>query len=162
MLAVAPARASGPSYILLGGGKTDFVSRDHPAGDFRIEYRSGLSLVPFYETYVQVRPFVAGELSTLGAGWVGAGILFDIPLGRTGLFLSPSFAPGAYGQGHGKKLGATVEFRSQVEGGYQFGGGERVSLAVSHTSNAGLTKENPGTEAFTVNVQIPIGPLFGR
>ena len=109
-----------------------------------------------------MKPFVAGELSTLGAGWGGAGILLDIPIGKTGLFLSPSFAPGAYGQGHGKKLGSTVEFRSQFEGGYMFDDGKRISLAISHISNAGLTKHNPGTEALTINFQIPIGPLFGR
>ena len=153
-----PAWASGPDYILFGGGATDFIRQERLAGDVRVEYRSGLSLIPFFENYVQVKPFVGGELSTLGAGWGGVGILLD----RTGFFLSPSFAPGAYGQGHGKKLGSVVEFRSQAEGGYMFDDGKRISLAISHISNAGLTKHNPGTEALTINFQIPLGNLFGR
>lgn len=157
-----PARASGPDYLVLGGGATDFIRQQALAGDFRFEYRSGLSLIPFFENYVQVKPWVGGELSTLGAGWGGGGILLDIPIGRTGFFLSPSFGAGAYGQGHGKKLGSAVEFRSQAEGGYQFEDGKRVSLAFSHTSNAGLTKHNPGTEALVVNIQFPVGRLFGR
>lgn len=157
-----PARAAGPDYIVVGGGATDFIRQQKLAGDVRFEYRSGLSLIPFYDTYVQVKPFVAGELSTLGAGWGGVGILLDIPIGRTPFFLSPSFGVGAYGEGHGKKLGSTVEFRSQFEGGYQFEDGKRVSLAFSHISNAGLTRHNPGTEALTINLQLPIGSLFGR
>ena len=158
----SPARASGPDYILLGAGATDFIRQDPLAGDFRFEYRSGLSLLPFFEQYVQVKPWVGGELSTRGAGWGGVGILLDIPLGSTPFFLSPSFGVGAYGRGHGKNLGSNVEFRSQFEGGYRFDDGKRVSLALSHISNAGLTRHNPGTEALVVNVQFPIGNLFGR
>ena len=69
---------------------------------------------------------------------------------------------GAYGKGHGKNLGSTVEFRSQFEGGYQFADGKRVSVAFSHISNAGLTKHNPGTEALVFDVQLPIANLFGH
>lgn len=157
-----PARAAGPDYILVGAGATDFIRQDPLAGDFRAEYRSGYSLLPYFEQYVQVKPWAGGELSTKGAGWGGVGILLDIPLGSTPFFLSPSFGVGAYGRGHGKDLGSTVEFRSQFEGGYQFGDGKRVSVAFSHISNAGLTRHNPGTEAIVANLQFPLPPLLGR
>ena len=157
-----PARASGPDYILLGAGATDFIRQQPLAGDFRAEYRSSLSLVPFYEQYVQVHPWVGGELSTWGAAWGGVGILLDIPIGSTPFFLSPSFGVGAYGRNHGKNLGSVAEFRSEFEGGYKFSDGKRVSIAFSHISNAGLTRRNPGTEALVFDVQLPIGNLFGR
>ena len=157
-----PARAAGPDYLVLGAGATDFIRQEPLAGDFRAEYRSSLSLVPYFERYVQVKPWVGGELSTRGAGWGGVGILLDIPLGSTPFFLSPSFGVGAYGRGHGKNLGSTVEFRSQFEGGYQFTDGKRISLAISHISNAGITRHNPGTEALVFNVQLPIGFLLPR
>ena len=162
LLLPGAALASGPDYILLGGGATDVFSQQPLAGDVRAEYRSSLSLVPFFEQYVQVHPWAGGELSTKGAAWGGGGILLDIPIGTTPFFLSPSFGVGAYGRGHGKNLGSVAEFRSQFEGGYRFGDGKRVSLALSHISNAGITRHNPGTEAVVVNIQLPVGNLFGR
>ena len=155
-----PAFASGPDYIVLGAGATDVIRQERTAGEFRAEYRSGLSLLPYYEQYVQVKPWIGGQLTTRGSGWGGVGILLDIPLGS--FVVSPSFGVGAYNQAHGKKLGSVAEFRSQFEAGYMFPNGTRLTAAFDHISNAGLTKHNPGTEEFTINYQLPVGNLFGH
>ena len=159
-LMATPAWAAGPDYIVLGAGATDVLTQRPLAGEFRLEYRSGLSLLPFYEQYVQVKPFVGGQLTTKGAEWGGAGILLDIPIGS--FVVSPSFGVGAYGRGHGKNLGSVVEFRSQFEAGYMFHDGSRITAAFDHISNAGITRHNPGTEELTINYQLPVGNLFGR
>jgi lipid A 3-O-deacylase len=70
--------------------------------------------------------------------------------------LTPNFGPGLYGQGNGKKLGSYVEFRSTFEGGYVFDDGSRLVASFGHTSNAGLTKKNPGTEQAMISYQIPL------
>lgn len=155
------AAAAGPDYLVFGAGATDIIRQERTAGDLRFEYRSGLSLLPFFEQYVQVKPWIGGELATRGSAWGGGGILLDIPIAG-GFVVSPSFGVGAYGRSHGKNLGSVVEFRSQFEAGYMFQDGTRITAAFSHTSNAGITRHNPGTEAVTINYALPIGSLFGR
>ena len=39
--------------------------------------------------------------------------------------------------------------------------GSRLMAAFGHTSNAGLTKRNPGTEMATIYYQIPLTTLVG-
>ncbi len=158
----APALAADPSLVSLGLGGTDILNQEARAAvDFRVEYRSGISLLPFFEQYFKVKPLVALETTSRQSVFGGAGILIDIPLGRH-FVLSPSFVPGLYGQGNGKKLGSYVEFRSTFEGGYVFDDGTRLTAAFGHTSNAGITRHNPGTEAFTINYQIPLYRLIGN
>ena len=74
--------------------------------------------------------------------------------------LTGSFAPGLWSEGSGKDLGHVVEFRSQVELGYQFENQSRLSVAFSHLSNAGLDDDNPGTEVLNLYYHIPLDVLF--
>ena len=53
-----------------------------------------------------------------------------------------------------------VEFRSQVELGYQFENQSRLSLAFSHISNAELGDDNPGTEVLNLYYHLPLDLLF--
>jgi len=154
--------AGDPPLVSLGLGGTDILNQQaRTAGDFRLEYRSGISLIPAFEEYVKVKPFAGLELTSRSSGWAGAGIVLDIPLGQHWV-LSPSFAPGVYARGRGKNLGSFIEFRSQFEGGYVFDNQVRLVASIGHTSNAGLTKRNPGTEAGIVSLQIPLSTIFSR
>ena len=153
-----PALAD-PALVSLGIGGTDILNQEvKAAGDLRVEYRSGYSLLPFFEDYFKIKPFAGLETTTRQSVWGGAGIVLEIPLGSHWV-LTPNFAPGVYGEGNGKKLGSWVEFRSTFEAGYVFDDGTRLVASFGHTSNAGLTKHNPGTEAALVSYQIPLYKL---
>ena len=151
-----------PDLLSFGAGGTDVLNQQaRAAADFRLEYRSGISLLPFGQDYLKVKPWAGIETSSRQSIWGGGGIWLDIPLGRHWV-LSPNEGVGAYGQGNGKILGSVVEFRSAFEAGYVFDNGSRLVADFSHTSNAGITRRNPGTEAATISYQIPLTVLMGR
>ncbi len=151
-----------PDLLSLGAGGTDVLNHQtRAAADFRLEYRSGISLLPFLEDILKVKPWGGIETTSRQSIWGGGGIWLDIPLGQHWA-LSPNVGVGAYGQGNGKELGSVVEFRSAFEAGYVFDNGTRLVANFSHTSNAGITRHNPGTEAATISYQIPLTLLMGR
>lgn len=145
---VTQARADDISRLSLGVGYYD-VFDDHDAADFRIEYRPGASL--FWE----LKPFLGLEVTSDGGIWGGAGFLYDFHLTPQWV-LTPSLAAGLYSDGDGKDLGSTIEFRSQMELGYQFENASRLGVAISHISNASIGDRNPGTEIISLYYHIPM------
>jgi len=126
---------------------------DKDSVDFRAEYRSDYKLLGV------AKPWLGIEATTDQAIYGLGGILVDLYFGRRWVF-TPSFGAGAYSDGNGKDLGHTVEFRSQLEFGYRFDDRSRLSMAVSHISNAGLGDSNPGTEIATIYYHIPFREVF--
>lgn len=153
------ASAQTPARLDLAVGRTDIISQDVPATDFRADYRSGLSLLPFAQRLFTLQPFVGVEVTNKGSFWGGAGLELDAHWGHW--FISPTVAVGGYDKGNGKDLGSTLEFRTTAEAGWQFDNGLRVGVIFSHISNANIVRHNPGTEALLLSVQVPIGALFG-
>lgn len=143
-----------PDFLTLGAGWYDF-NDNMDAVDFRVEYRSDLKLLGF------IKPWAGLEFTSDRAAYGVVGIHTDIFFGRR-IVLTPSWGVGAYADGDGKDLGHTVEFRSQIEIGYRFDDWSRLSLAVSHISNASLGDNNPGTEIATIYYHIPIRNLTGE
>lgn len=162
LLAPVAVHAQGaPSLLVLGAGATDVLEGGgRAAADLRLEYRAGLSLLPFAEPLFAVRPWVGAEGTSRGSVWGGAGLLLDIPVWRFSLV--PQAGVGAYGQGRGRALGSPLEFRVGMELAYRFDDGSRVGAMFTHMSNAGVARRNPGTEAIIVTYQIPLGWLTGR
>ena len=150
--ALTPKAAADESLLSFGIGYYDIFD-DEEAVDFRAEYRAGFGFFDF------IHPWGGLEVTSDGAVFGVGGLLLDIDLGEK-LVLTPSFGAGLYDDGEGKELGNTVQFRSQIELGYRFGGGSRVSLAISHISNASLGDDNPGTEIATLYYHVPISSLF--
>lgn len=159
VILAASARAQTPARLDLAVGQTDFVRNVAPAVDFRADYRSGLSLLPFAERIFTLQPYIGIEGTNRGSVWAGAGLELDAHWGHW--FISPTIGAGAYDKGSGKNLGGTLEFRTTAEGGWQFDTGVRLGLLFSHTSNANIVDHNPGTEALLVSLQFPIGALLG-
>lgn len=58
----------------------------------------------------------------------------------------PSFAPGYFDDGDGKKMGKDLQFKSQIELAYEFYNGYEIGYAWSHISNANLGDVNPGSD----------------
>jgi hypothetical protein len=102
-----------------------------------------------------IKPWIGIQLTTDNAAYALTGILSDVYISKR-LILTPSFGVGLYSDGNGKNLGSTIEFRSQLELGYEFNNKSRISLAVSHISNAHLTDQNPGTEIFNIYYHMPL------
>lgn len=147
--------AKTPSYLSLGLGAYD-VKKDSNGGaaDFRLEYRSG---TPFFW---KMKPWGGLEVNSDGSAWAGIGVLGDY-VASNGLYFTPSFAPGLYTRGGSdKNLGHVIEFRTQVEVGYQFEGKSRLGIAISHLSNASIGERNPGTEVLNLYYHMPLDGWF--
>jgi hypothetical protein len=141
-----------PAVLSGGVGWYDFKLQDDEAVDFRLEYRHG-------DDFLWLKPWGGLEVTSDGSVWGGVGVLVDITFFDS-VVLTGSFAPGLYEDGSGKDLGHVVEFRSQVELGYQFENQSRLSLAFSHISNAHLGDDNPGTEVLNLYYHLPLDVLF--
>jgi hypothetical protein len=141
-----------PAVLSGGVGWYDFKLQDDEAVDFRLEYRHG-------DDFLWLKPWGGLEVTSDGGVWGGVGVLVDITFFDS-VVLTGSFAPGLYEEGKGKDLGHTIEFRSQVELGYQFENQSRLSLAISHISNAHLSDDNPGTEVLNLYYHLPLDVLF--
>ena len=146
------AHADDPDFLTIGGGWYDW-NDDKDSVDFRAEYRSDYKLLGVAKPWLGIEATIDHAIYGLG------GILVDLYFGRRWVF-TPSFGAGAYSDGNGKDLGHTVEFRSQLEFGYRFDDRSRLSMAVSHISNAGLSDSNPGTEIATIYYHIPFREVF--
>lgn len=146
-MVATPAAADDPDFLVIGGGWYDW-NDDKDAIDFRVEYRSDFKALGVF------KPWFGFEATSDQAVYALGGILVDLYFGRRWV-LTPSFGAGFYTDGNGKDLGHTIEFRSQLEFGYRFDDRSRLSLAVSHISNASLGDSNPGTEIATIYYHIP-------
>lgn len=148
-IAAADEHAS-QDYVALYGGYYD-ISKDNGdnAAQFGLEYR-------FADVWRGVRPSVGANVTTDGSVYGYGGMYWDVPLSDSVVF-SPNFMAGAWGEGDGKDLGHTIEFRSGLELNYQFDGGRRLGVAYNHISNAGIGSKNPGSEALLLVYQLPLG-----
>lgn len=161
VLALSPPSAAqemdasaGQSYLDLGIGAYDIFDNDDSAMDYRIEYTHG---TPFFW---KLQPFAAFEATGDGSVWAGGGVKADFMLAPN-IYLAPSLGAGLYAQGGSDKdLGSALEFRTQIEGGYQFMNGHRVGVSLSHMSNADIGDHNPGAEMLNVYYHIPVNDLF--
>lgn len=140
--------------LSVGAGWFDVLD-DQDSADFRLEYRFGKTFLGF------IKPWVGAEANLDGALYGAGGVLADIFL-TDRIMITPSFGIGAYSDGNSKNLGHVIEFRSQIEIGYQFENQSRVSLGFSHASNAHLDEDNPGTEVAMIYYHVPVGGLFGN
>ncbi len=161
--APATTEASGgdPDLVSFGVGYFDVLKNEprNRAADFRLEYRWGETLWSDVKDWVSIRPWVGTEITSDGGVYGAGGILFDIPLGS--LTFTPSFGAGLHYDGDGKQLGSFWEFRSQAELSYRFENDSRIGIAFGHISNAGLSKDNPGSEILTLYYHVPSHWLFG-
>lgn len=161
LLGVAPAAAQGfeapdgtAPLLSLGAGAFDVTDDEtNTAADFRLELRPDLQVLAF-------KPWAGVELTSDGGLWGGGGVLVDVYFGRH-FVVTGSTGVGGYEPGDGKDLGATVEFRSQLELAYRFDDRSRLGVAFGHLSNAGIGDDNPGAETATLYYHVPLAKLAG-
>ncbi|MEM9795210.1 MAG: acyloxyacyl hydrolase [Pseudomonadota bacterium] len=95
-----------------------------------------------------------GALTEEGAVWVGVGLQRDWVLSGP-WYVSASVMPGLRDRGGGPDLGHTVQIRSGLEIGRQFGAGA-LGIGIDHISNAGLGEDNPGSNALFLRYRLPV------
>ena len=140
--------------LAFGVGYYDVFDNDDEAADFRLEYRSGTKL--FWE----IKPWVGLEATNDGSIFAGGGVFADFTVAPN-IYLTPLVGVALYGEGDSNKdLGSVLEFKTQIEAGYEFDNGNKLGVALSHISNAGIDDDNPGTEVLGVYYHLPIGMLF--
>lgn len=159
-----------PNMVSFGLGYMDFDKNEShkQSGDFRAEYRWGISMLsavnPWFKSwddYVQFHPFVGVETTTLGALYGAGGWAMDWYICKHAVF-TWSEGVGYFDPNDMHRLGSVVEFRSMAELGYRFDNDMRVTAEVSHISNAHLTNYNPGAEIVGMYVHVPTSMIFGR
>jgi len=94
-------------------------------------------------------PIFGAMITQENATMVYSGIKGNISVGN--FVISPSFSPGYYESGKGKDLGSYLEFKSQINLGWNFGDTSNAGISYSHISNGDFGKRNPGANniAFT-------------
>lgn len=126
----------------------DVIQQENPSIEKRIELRKDLDENGFGQ-------FIGIMFNDQGANHFYTGVYFNLIIGED-LVITPSFAPGIYLENESKKLYYPVEFRSQVELSFKLFKGVRIGFSFNHISNAGLGKENPGVESFSITYIVDI------
>lgn len=160
--------ANQPDLISIGSGYVDFDKNESNdpkthAVDFRGEYRWGSVLWQTNNNVFDfgIRPIAGAEATSRAQLYGFGGLAFDFLFWKH-FVLTPSEAAGLYDNGNARPLGSFVEFRSQIEAGWRFDNNMRLTAYLSHTSNAGLTRQNPGMEIAGFYLHVPVNCLFGK
>lgn len=153
-----------PDLISFGASYIDFDKTEHRtrSAEFRLEYRWGASLYSAHNDWFNfgIHPMAGAEVSTRSQLYGFGGFGFDLLFWKH-LVFTESEVVGLWDSGDAKPLGSTIEFRSQAELGYRFDNDMRLTAQISHISNAGLTKRNPGEEIVGAYLHVPVNMLFG-
>ena len=149
---IALGSPADPPSIALGAGAFDVTpsasNRGGAAAEFRGEYRFG-------DVLWFVSPFI-GVMGTSDAAFYGYGG-FGVDINFTpNVVLTPNAAAGYFARGSGTNLGSWWEFRTGAELAWRFADLSRIGVAIHHTSNAGLTKRNPGAQSVVLIYSLPI------
>ena len=142
-----------PPRIAVGAGAFDVTpspSNHHggTAAALRAEYRFG-DVLGFVSPFIGVQ----GTSSAAFYGYGGFGV--DVNFGPN-LVLTPNVAAGSFSPGSWTDLGSWWEFRCGAELAWRFEDMSRLGVAVHHTSNAGLTRHNPGAQSVLLMYSVPL------
>lgn len=130
--------ASQPAHVYASVGVFDIGDdEEYASAAFELGY------IHDYDLFFNVRPMIGVMVNTDGGAFGHIGV-------SRAIFFTDNFLArlqagfGAYHEGGSIDLGQVFEFREQVELGYQFDGGDMVSVYFNHLSNAGMGDRNPG------------------
>ena len=99
-------------------------------------------------------PVTGGFISGKSSVYLYSGVEAQYDLGP--LKIVPSFAPGYYEPGNGKKLGSPLEFKSEIKFNFDIFKNSKIGYSYSHISNNDWGDINPGID----NQQISFSKNF--
>ena len=104
----------------------------------------------YRETFLgTLSPITGGFVTENSALYAYTGIEWNFGLGP--INITPSFAPGLYGEGNGKDLGHILEFKSEVQASWNLSENSELGMSYNHISNASLGDKNPGANSYMFN-----------
>lgn len=143
LIAFAFPAAASEWVVAVGNSKYDFVS-PHNAPFVSAEVHSE----PLYQkNNFSTRVMGVASIHSGGTTFVGIGLSARLEL-KNDWFAEASVAPGYYNaSGPKTELGSNFEIRSLLGVGRKLTNGDRLSLALAHTSNADTATVNPGVNS---------------
>jgi lipid A 3-O-deacylase len=142
------ARADQDPLLVISSGTWETLRAPFRTGEVDVDYRFGTDLI--WKIRPQIGMLAAGDGDYYGYG----GFVADIDL-IGGLVLTLNTSIGGYG-GHGYDLGSRFEFRNGLEVAYRLVDDWRIGLGFYHISNAGITRENGGSESALISLSVPM------
>lgn len=142
------ARADQNPLLVVSAGTWQTLRAPFRTEEVDVDYRFGTDLI--WKIRPHVGLLVAGDGDYYGYG----GFVADIDL-TNHLVLTLNTAIGGYGGG-GYNLGSHFEFRNGAEVAYRFSNDWRIGFGFYHISNAGITRENGGSESALVTISAPM------
>ena len=94
-------------------------------------------------------PTTGAFITSKNAFYIYTGVQAEYQFGS--LAITPSFAPGYYGEGNGKDLGYPLEFKSEIQMSFDLSNSTHLGMSYNHISNASLGKKNPGANSYMFN-----------
>lgn len=139
----------------LAFGTPPFSAPDLPdrVSDLHAKVRIGGSSVPGIEG-ASVRPWISVESNPDGTASGMSGVLVDVPFGS--FVFTPSLGAG-YGNRSALEPAAGMEFRSQLELGYEFENKSRFTLGYSRITGAGSNENRDPNNVFGLFYRVPFG-----
>lgn len=142
------ARADQNPLLVVSAGTWETLRTPFRTEEVDVDYRFGTDLI--WKIRPHVGLLVAGDGDYYGYG----GFVADIDL-TNHLVLTLNTAIGGYGGG-GYNLGSHFEFRNGAEVAYRFTNDWRIGIGFYHISNAGITRENGGSESTLLTISAPM------
>lgn len=142
--------------LLWQGGVVGVFDEEAPDNFASLEAR-------LHRAWHGLHPWTGLTLVDSGAWFAGAGVVYEFELSQH-LRLTLGSGPFYYSQGHGDgpDLGLSLEFYSFAEVGWAGRHGTRLGARLGHLSNAGLGRQNPGTETLSLFMSVPLQLVAGR
>ena len=99
----------------------------------------------FRKTFLgKISPITGAFLTDKNSMYLYTGIQADYNLGPVSI--KPSFTPGYYEKGDGKKLGSALEFKSEIKIDFDIFKNSKLGYSYSHISNNDWGDVNPGAD----------------
>lgn len=139
----------------LAFGTPPFSAPDLPdrVSDLHDKMRIGGSSVPGIEG-ATVRPWISVDSGPDGAATGMSGVLIDVPFGS--FVFTPSVGAG-YVNRSALEPSAGMEFRSQLELGYEFENKSRFTLGYSRITGSGSNENRDPNNVFGLYYRVPFG-----
>ena len=128
-------------------GMFDFSDDKQASGVIGIEHQNDELFIRAKRGIIS--PITGAFITSKNAFYLYTGIQAEYKVG--GLLITPSFAPGYYGEGNGKDLGTPLEFKSEIQVAFDFNDSTHLGMSYNHISNASLGNKNPGANSYMFN-----------